>query len=116
MMRLLVCGSRNWREHGPIRREILARQPDIIIEGGAPGADLLSRDVAIQLGISFLEFSAEWKRYGRAAGPIRNKRQLVEGKPDEVIAFHQDIEQSKGTADMVKQALKKGIPVTVYDS
>jgi hypothetical protein len=38
---------------------------------------------------------------------------LVVHKPDWVIAFHGDISQSKGTADMVRRAKKTGVKVTV---
>jgi len=34
-------------------------------------------------------------------------------QPDELIAFHIDIKNSKGTKDMVKQAEKLGIPTRV---
>ena len=50
----------------------------------------------------------------RAAGPIRNQRMLVEGKPDLVIAFHDDLESSRGTKDMIKRSLKAGIRVWHY--
>jgi hypothetical protein len=33
-----------------------------------------------------------------------------------VLAFHDDIDSSKGTRNMVEQAKKKGIPVRVYNS
>jgi hypothetical protein len=32
-------------------------------------------------------------------------------QPDLVIAFHKNLAASKGTADMVKYARKKGVPV-----
>lgn len=43
--------------------------------------------------------------------PIRNKQMLDEGKPDLVLAFHTDIENSKGTKNMIYQAKKRGIKV-----
>lgn len=55
----------------------------------------------------FEEYPADWKRYGMAAGPIRNRRMLKEGKPDIVIAFA----GGRGTADMVRQAKAAGVPV-----
>lgn len=60
-----------------------------------------------------LPFPADWNRYGRAAGPIRNRQMLTEGKPDLVVAFHDDIESSKGTKDMVTIAEKAGVYVYV---
>jgi hypothetical protein len=38
---------------------------------------------------------------------------LDEGKPDLVLAFHNDIEHSKGTADMVRRAARAGVRVEV---
>lgn len=86
----------------------------IIIEGECEGADLLSRQVAEQLGFEVLPFPAQWARYGRAAGPIRNQQMLDEGKPDLVLAFHDNlIGRSKGTKDMVLRAVIAGISVKV---
>ena len=36
---------------------------------------------------------------------------MLELKPDLVVAFHSDLERSKGTADMVRRARKEGIEV-----
>jgi hypothetical protein len=41
---------------------------------------------------------------------------LTEGQPDEVWAFHNRILESKGTRDMIKKALKKGLPVHLFTS
>ena len=41
---------------------------------------------------------------------------LEEGKPDKVLAFHEDIESSKGTKHMVKISQEAGIPVEVFKS
>ena len=56
-------------------------------------------------------FPADWKTFGKAAGPIRNRKMLDEGLPDVVIAFHEDIERSKGTKNMISQACEQGIDV-----
>ena len=51
---------------------------------------------------------------GLAAGPIRNKQMLVEGKPNLVIAFVWK-ELGPGTSNMLKQAKEAGISTyTVY--
>lgn len=54
-------------------------------------------------------FPADWKQYGKAAGPIRNKQMLDEGQPDLVLCFHDDIEKSKGTKNMYELAKARGI-------
>lgn len=91
-------------------------QPDLVIEGEAKGADLLASDAAFYFGIPVLRFPADWDKYGRAAGPIRNTQMLKEGKPDLVVAFHDNINASKGTLNMVQQARKQSVKVMVYNS
>ena len=118
-MKVLVCGAAprrrtgdpGWTNRAAIRRELIKLPPlTTIIEGEAEGADLLARDVAEELGFPVEPYPAEWKRYGRAAGPIRNRQMLDEGQPDLVLAFHANIAASTGTADMLGQAKKRGIP------
>lgn len=50
-------------------------------------------------------YPAHWSLHGRAAGPIRNA--LMVREADALIAFP----GGKGTANCVKQAQRKGIPV-----
>lgn len=112
-MRVLVCGSRDWKDRKGIR-DRLERLPisTVIVEGECRGADILSREVAEKLGLRVEKYPAKWHRYGRAAGPIRNT-QMVESEPDLVIAFHEDIGRSKGTVDTLKKARRKGIKTEV---
>jgi len=104
-----VCGSRDWTDTTLIYRWLSLFDPDTIIEGEARGADQRAAWWAFDNNVPCMRFPAEWKKYGKAAGPIRNKQMLDEGKPDLVLAFHDDIENSKGTADMVEQARKRDI-------
>ena len=113
-MRLLVCGSRYWKPFDPIKRELKRLRPTVVIHGGAKGADSLAGIAARELGIMVEVYPAEWEVYGRSAGPIRNRKMLKEGKPDLVLAFHEDIKKSKGTADMMAIAKKAGIKVKLY--
>lgn len=116
-MRLLICGDRIWTDKELIRTYIndMDVRPDVIIEGDAKGADRLAGEVAIEMGISLLKFPAEWKKYGRSAGPIRNQLMLNEGKPDFVVAFHDRMNDSRGTKDMLERAFawKTGIGINI---
>ncbi len=115
-MKVLVCGSRDWEDYGAIVRELTKLPYDtVIIEGEARGADTLARQAASRQGYNVEAYPADWAQYGRAAGPIRNKQMLDEGKPDLVLAFSEDIENSRGTANMVMQARKRGIEVKVFE-
>ena len=100
----------------PIRREI-GKLPigTTIIQGEARGADLIAKSVARAQGCPIECYPADWAQYGKAAGPIRNKQMLDEGKPDLVLAFSEDIGSSRGTANMVMQARKRGIEVRVFE-
>ena len=121
-MLILICGDRNWTDRAAIVREIqkvvVQQSPDApcptIMHGAARGADTLAGQVAKSLGLLIRVYPADWNLYGRAAGPIRNQ-QMLDQNPDIVLAFHPDINKSKGTADMVRRARKKGIPVQVFD-
>lgn len=102
MLRLLVCGDRNWTDGDFIYDMMVDFSQEVtIIEGGARGADTLARRAAEYIGLAVIEFPADWNHNGVAAGPIRNRQMLTDGKPDVVWAFHDNIEDSKGTIDML---------------
>lgn len=120
-MRVLVCGDRNWEDHWIIMRVLRgiyegARDwmwPLVVVHGAAPGADSMANACAGDIGAVVEPYPAEWDKYGRAAGPRRNQQMLDEGKPDVVLAFHDNLAESKGTGDMVRRAKKAGLPVYV---
>lgn len=111
-MRLLVCGGRDYRNHGEVWRalnHIHTRTPiNVMIEGGASGADRwCAKWAAGQHGVEVETFTANWTRDGKAAGPIRNQRMIDEGKPDALLAFP----GGRGTADMLRRARTAKIKV-----
>jgi len=112
LMRVLICGSRDFHDIQAIQIVVDNLDTnDIIVHGCARGADTIAGWLAKRRGLTILEFPAQWNKYGKAAGPIRNKQMLDEGKPDKVFAFYTDKKKSRGTANMVKQAKAAGIPV-----
>lgn len=130
-MRVIVCGARNWLDPTPIFRELdaLAAVDDdlALIEGCAHGVDELAgaHEPAFHEHGYFnggwawwrlvpaIHVPADWHRLGRAAGPLRNRSMLARG-PDLVLAFHPDIDASKGTADMVRVARASGVEVRLF--
>lgn len=106
--RVLVCGGRDFNDAALVERTLCGLRPcpEVIISGGAPGADHLAALWAEHYAESEV-YHAEWRRYGNRAGPIRNQRMIDEGKPDLVVAFP----GGRGTADMVRRAERHGIPV-----
>lgn len=80
-----------------------------IITGGANGADDHAHRWALDRRVQSKVVRAEWKKFGKAAGPIRNAR-MLEFRPDFVVAFP----GGDGTADMIRQARAAGVEVLDY--
>ncbi len=111
--RLLVCGDRKWSDYQKVLDTIERIMPEVVIHGAATGADEMAGRAADALGIPVEVFPADWQKYGRAAGPIRNKQMLNEGQPDLVLAFHDDIGHSRGTKHMVTIAGEANVDVVI---
>lgn len=111
MSRVLVCGGRDFDDRALVFAtldHINAETPiTAIIEGGARGADRLAYEWSRDRPLTIYTYPADWKRLGRAAGPIRNRDMLADGNPDLVVAFP----GGPGTAHMVGLARKAGVRV-----
>ena len=111
-MRVLVCGGRTYNNR-TLMEETLNRfnkegsSLDLIITGGASGADALAAEIAFKWGTPLAIYPAQWDSYGKGAGPIRNGWMLEFGQPDLVVAFS----GGRGTANMIKQAREAGVNV-----
>jgi hypothetical protein len=113
-MKVLICGDREWDDRSAIAKVIDRLSDDsTVIHGAARGADSIAGELAAERGLNVRAFPAEWHRYGRGAGPRRNQQMLDEGQPNLVVAFHSNLDKSRGTADMVRRARKAGLPVEV---
>lgn len=116
-MKILVTGDRDWTDRECIQyclavaAELAAPEQITLIHGKARGADTIAGEIGAGLDFNVVAVPADWEQYGRAAGPIRN-REMLAMEPDLVIAFHDDLENSKGTRNCVEQAEKLGIPVS----
>ena len=120
MKHLLIAGSRAFEDRELLYRvadEVLAGDNEaVIIEGGTAGADSLAKDYALEHGLELVEFMADWKQYGRAAGPKRNDEMVdyIKEKDGEALYFWD--EESKGTKQCIESAQKKGVPVRVWST
>ena len=116
MKKVLVCGSRNWRDRELIKAAMLRHgcsAEDILFHGNCAGADLIAEDVGMALGMHIVAFKPNWRHFKLAAGPIRNGL-MLSFLPDMIIAFHDDIKNSKGTKNMVSLARTAGVRAFVH--
>lgn len=127
---MLVCGDRDWKDGGMVSTvlsglliEARANLDQLtIIEGCASGADTFAHDYPTSTNCAHVHFPAHWRHsedclpgckrvVGKAAGVLRNQQMLDVAWPDLVVAFHDDLPNSKGTKDMVGRAVRAGLPV-----
>lgn len=131
MYNILVTGDRYWTEYSVVYYALagtwddLTKRPHMIgtssrnitvVHGAAKGADTHAGFAAHKLGFGVRTYPANWNKYKKGAGPIRNSLMLKENKIDIVLAFHNHLGESKGTKDMVTKALEMGIKVHLYRS
>ena len=125
-MRILVCGSRSWHDRQLIELVLAERMAQaavneeefVVIHGHCPdGADKLADEICLDLGMvpgqDLIREPAQWKKYGRSAGPVRNQLMLDRHQPSEVHAFR-STGKSNGTDDMVRRGRKARVPTHVH--
>ena len=80
----------------------------LLLHGGARGADRLIDHTARSLAWPVEMIPAEWGRYGRAAGPLRNglllRRALEQAAPSQASVLVVAFPGASGTASLVRQA------------
>ena len=88
-MKIIVAGSREFKDYEMLKNKLdtlLINQKEIqIVSGGCRGADELGERYAKEKGYSLKVFKADWNKYGKKAGPLRN-RQMAE-YADGLVAF-----------------------------
>ncbi len=94
----------------------------VIVEGGARGTDTMARIYAKARGLEYVEMKADWEKYGKAAGPKRNDAMTAfvaekcEGNNNKGMALFFWDGKSRGTAQCIRSAKKRGIPVKIWNT
>ena len=132
-LKVIICGSRTFDDYNYLEREVrkmfqeltsygfLYGSPDKdsdlieIVSGGAKGADRLGEQFAEEYGLWYKIMPADWDKYGKQAGIIRNK-EMVDYVYNEncykvLIAFWDG--QSKGTQQCFNYAKEKGFNIRI---
>ena len=112
-MKIVIAGGRDFSDKEVAFKALntVINSGDVIISGHARGADTLGEMYAKEQGLKLELYPAEWDKYGRSAGPIRN-RQMAE-VADSLVAFWDG--KSRGTKNMIETAEKLELPVFVFD-
>jgi hypothetical protein len=112
-MNLIIAGSRSAINYEDllIAMKDLDLHPSTIISGTANGADSLGERYAREFNIPLKRFPADWKRYGKCAGMIRNKEMA---KCADCLLALWDC-SSVGTMHMINYSTLQGLTVYVFN-
>ena len=121
-MKIIIAGPRDFKNKNVVYTGIslvLQRLKDTygelnnleIVQGGANGVDALALQYARENHITYKTFNADWNKYNRAAGPIRNEQMAKYGEV--LIAFKNQEHPTRGTENMIQTASKYNLKIFV---
>ncbi len=115
MFKVIIAGTRTFDDYEALKAyadyKLGQIKEDIeIISGGATGADALGERYAKEKGYTIKRFPADWNRYGKKAGPLRNKQ--MADYADALIVFWDG--SSRGTKNMLEIAREQGLKIGIY--
>lgn len=116
--KLIVAGGRDFNDKELMDQTIktvIAELPDdcvvSIVSGMANGADALGYEWALHNKCKVYKHYAEWNKYGKRAGYIRNQEMCDNSQG--LLAFHSNKINDKGTRHMIQCARNKGLYIKV---
>lgn len=116
ILKIVIAGCRYYNNYYEAKdyidfciREIKKNNTIVILSGGCRGADAIGERYAIENGYEIRKFVANWDKYGKAAGPIRNEQMAIEA--DYIICFWDY--KSRGTKSMIENAKKYSKPYKI---
>lgn len=111
MKTVIVTGSRRWQRKQDVFVHLDVLDPEVVVQGGADGADKYAIDWCRDNGKICVTVFARWKELGGVAGPARNS-QMLDLYPDAtVLAF--PMPDGSGTQDCMARATGRGMDLIV---
>jgi hypothetical protein len=104
---VIITGGRDYSNKDKIYATLDHFKPTMIIVGCAQGADYITIGYALEKEIPYKVYIADWNKYGKGAGPKRNREMLESNPHATVIAF----KGGRGTANCVMTAKSLGLKV-----
>lgn len=120
MVKVIVAGSRTANNFELVEKSLMIyfkehkfHRADVeIISGTARGADQLGEQFANKYGLKLTKFPADWDKYGKSAGYIRNEEMAKYATENGILFAFWD-GKSKGTNHMINLAKKYSLTVIV---
>jgi len=117
-LRIAIVGYRDFHDYNFVEKKFLevvknsnlALEDVHIVSGGARGVDEIAQEIARRHGLSITIHYPNWKKYGKRAAAIRNRK--IVDDCDIIIAFPS--ENSRGTAMTVNMARSAGKKIYAY--
>jgi hypothetical protein len=133
---VLVTGDRKWTHIETVVTALSSFASNtVVVHGYADGADTVAEVVANAMGLRTVRCPAHWRHndpkcvkvwgecppdceelVGHPAGMIRNQKMYDSYYPELILAFHDNIDKSRGTKAMIKYSRKKGTRVLLHKS
>ena len=116
-MRVLVCGGRDYNDYDVLKcvmekvMDCYSAEVKVVISGLAKGGDKLGERWAEENDIEVEGYRAEWNKYGKRAGWLRNVRMADEGRPNVIVA----LPGGRGTKMMIDIGVDRKIDTIVVD-
>lgn len=119
-MKIIIAGGRDFDDSHKMYTSFMAvlneyakDKTDITIFSGhcSTGADILGELLADCFDFRIKLFPANWDKYGKSAGPIRNE-QMAKGADRAIIFWDR---KSKGTKNMIAMCEKHKVPFTIIE-
>lgn len=115
---VIIAGGRDFNDYKLLKTKcfsLLKNKMDEcnvqVVCGCARGADTLGKQFAEEFGLKVLEYPANWDKYGKKAGYLRNEEMAKVGNA--LIAFWD--EKSRGTGHMIDLAKKYKLDIRIVN-
>lgn len=114
-MKIIIAGSRTYNDYSRLSEfcdQVISSMPETkitIVSGCAKGADMLGERYASERGYEVIKYPADWDKYGKSAGFLRNEEMAKVGHI--LIAFWDG--QSKGTEHMINLGKKHNLKIEI---
>lgn len=110
--KIIIAGSRNFNDYELALKTLntlLSLENFQIVSGHAPGADQLGERFAADNNLNLVIFPANWNKYGRSAGPIRNAQMAKYAEGGTLVLFWDG--KSAGSKNMLENAKKYNLKI-----